>query len=372
MTLSKSELDTNRTSYQHVPEDEDEGYCSPIASKLDTQKLYGSIEIGSEEQTSTAGGGDDELTYERNHGRSLSVIIACTFLSDMTRGIIFPTLWMLIRSLNGSKVTQGYAVSAFSFGRILSSPLFGRLSELHGYRPVLVLCNLVISLGCFIYTLGISFDNLYIIVMAQFIVGFGAGSLGVTRSYVAETTTKTERTSSMAYLCAFQYGGFAVTPILGAGISYLCKKKVDSNNLNYVNQFSAPALFMMLASLSCIFLLYSYFDDIERATVSSSVIPIVTTAEEHREIVNSIEDGSGSNKMHESLVSTTNSEEGKVEDEDEGADQKCCGLKVALIDQIIMGCCLMNVACRVSSNHITLYYIILYYIISQPTYYNPL
>lgn len=68
---------------------------------------------------------------------------------------------------------QGIVVASFSLGRILSSPLLGTLSELHGYIPVLVLANLIISLGCVGYALA---DSLPRLVLAQVVIGFGSGT----------------------------------------------------------------------------------------------------------------------------------------------------------------------------------------------------
>lgn len=42
---------------------------------------------------------------------------------------------------------QGYVVSAFSVGRLLASPYIGRLSEVYGYRPVLLVTTLLLALG---------------------------------------------------------------------------------------------------------------------------------------------------------------------------------------------------------------------------------
>ena len=128
---------------------------------------------------------------------STAIVVVCVLIGDMARGILFPSLWLLVQSLSGSKVYQGFAVSAFSAGRILSSPLFGWLSEKYGYRNVLITCNAIVFFGCYMYSLSKTVNG---VILGQFIIGIGAGSLGVTRSYVAEKTHRTERTLYMAYM----------------------------------------------------------------------------------------------------------------------------------------------------------------------------
>ena len=88
-------------------------------------------------------------------------------------------------------------ISAFSAGRIISSPIFGWLSEQFGYKHVLMACNLIMFIGCYVYSISASVSG---VILGQFIIGFGAGSLGVTRSYVAEKTHRSERTLYMAYM----------------------------------------------------------------------------------------------------------------------------------------------------------------------------
>lgn len=39
------------------------------------------------------------------------------FLGDTARGIFFPTLWTYVRAMGGDRITLGYSVGAFSFGR---------------------------------------------------------------------------------------------------------------------------------------------------------------------------------------------------------------------------------------------------------------
>lgn len=327
--------------YEKVADDEvledDEESRSVIPSIKTT--LYGTISQQKFSETSL-----NELKEttpsppEENDTNSLYIVITCVLLSDMGRGILFPTLWLLISSLGGSRIFQGYAVSVFSVGRIFSSPIFGRLSEVYGFRSVLISCNIVMALGCLFYTLSIYFQSLHAILISQFVIGFGAGSLGVTRSYVSMTTTKSNRTEYMAYLSAFQYCGFAVSPVLGAIISYTYSKQ-DLSALQsgvYLNEFSSPALFLVIFSAGCIALLNYTFVDIVRANVASTAVPSTVPlggSTDERNII--------SNKDKEP-------EEGgdlPTEDIDEsGLESKFLG--VTMIDRVTLGCCLLNVAVR--------------------------
>ena len=229
------------------------------------------------------------------------------------------------------------------------------------------------SLGFCVYILAIAFRSLHSILLSQFIIGFGAGSLGVTRSYVAMITTKENRRVSlslsispsflspltlhiqtlhraeyMAYLTAFQYCGFAVSPILGAMISYRFTKdlapKSDGSvpQREFVNEFSSPAMALIVVSLLCIALLHYCFTDIEAAKVASPVVP-----SEHVELEASPETVSSK---------TTSSSRGTIETietnelltppiaSEDLIETKWMG--ITMVDRVTLGCCMLNVTVR--------------------------
>ena len=56
----------------------------------------------------------------------------------------------------------------------------------HGYRGVLVVAHALVALGALAYTQVRTIPGL---ITAQIILGFGCGTLGVTRSYVGQTAS---------------------------------------------------------------------------------------------------------------------------------------------------------------------------------------
>jgi ceroid-lipofuscinosis MFS transporter 7 len=162
--------------------------------------------------------GDNNTCFNKKISYSILIVAFCVLISDMSRGILFPTLWLNIQSLNGNKSDIGFAVASFSLGRIISSPIFGVLSVKYGYRYILILCNSIMAIGAFLYISSTSINN---IIFAQFIMGFSAGSLGVSRSYIAESSLRVEnRTIYLANLTAVQYFAFTCTPLLGILLYY--------------------------------------------------------------------------------------------------------------------------------------------------------
>jgi hypothetical protein len=150
-----------------------------------------------------------------------NIVCLVILIGDMSRGVMFPTMWPLVESLGGTAVTMGYAVASFSFGRILVNPIFGAWSVSIGYTKTLLISCVLLLLGTLCYAQVQNVGKVEFLIVAQTILGIGSGTLGVTRAFVAEVTAKRNRTTYMAWLTAVQYGGFTVTPFLGALFSTL-------------------------------------------------------------------------------------------------------------------------------------------------------
>lgn len=144
------------------------------------------------------------------------IVCLVILVGDMARGCMFPSMWPLVESLGGSTVTLGYSVAAFSFGRILVSPLFGSWSITRGYTFTLLFSCSFLLFGTFMYAQVQNVGRPEFLIVAQTLLGVGSGTLGVTRAFVADVTARRNRTTYMAWITAVQYAGFTVTPFVGA------------------------------------------------------------------------------------------------------------------------------------------------------------
>jgi Major Facilitator Superfamily len=157
------------------------------------------------------------LTADGIHDLPGFYVVCCVILiGDMSRGVFFPSLWPLVSVLGGTQVTLGYTVAAFSFGRIIVSPLFGSWSVTYGYSKTLLCSCIILFLGTMMYAQVQNVGNTQFLIVAQTFLGVGSGTLGVTRAFVADITAQRNRTTYMAWITAVQYAGFTVTPFVGA------------------------------------------------------------------------------------------------------------------------------------------------------------
>ena len=166
---------------------------------------------------------DDDVDTENSLSdpQGFYVVCAIIFAGDMARGILFPTLWPLLKKIGGQKSHHGFIVAATSIGRILSSPIFGTASEKYGYRSTLMFSQGLLILGSLLYSFTLHSNSPFYLFCSMLTIGIGSGTLGVTRAFVSDITPKHMRTKYIAYLTSLQYGGFTFTPFIGALYVYI-------------------------------------------------------------------------------------------------------------------------------------------------------
>lgn len=198
------------------------------------------------------------------------IMCLITMTADIARGVMFPTLWPLMYSLGGTTVYQGYAVAAFSFGRIISSPILGSWSITIGYKKTLIIAVSILCVGTLCYAQVGNVGSPTFLIFAQALMGVGCGTLACTRSFVADITPTRNRTKYMSWLTAVQYGSFTITPLLGSFFAWIFENEnnVIRWGLLVIDAYTLPAYFMFLLTIFTIFVLIYILKDRKSGPVS--------------------------------------------------------------------------------------------------------
>ena len=239
----------------------DRGHASSIASSIMTAEGLGTLVSNLRSSSSTSFNSHAHFSADR---QGFLIICAVVLIGDMNRGVLFPIMWPLVEELGGNAVWLGYAVGAFSFGRIVASPSLGKMSIEKGYSKTLVMSTSIMLIGCLMFAQVVRVQSLFFLVFSQIILGIGSATLGVTRAYVAEITATRQRTTYIAFLTAVQYGGFTVTPIFGALFTYLLYGKSYEFGFLIFDQYSMAAYFMGMLCIGTLCLLLSCFQSRHR------------------------------------------------------------------------------------------------------------
>jgi ceroid-lipofuscinosis MFS transporter 7 len=206
---------------------------------------------------------ENSLSTEVDSGKlkmspSVLIIGAVAFVGDSSRGVLFPVLWPLCQSLGGSTLDLGILVSMFSLGRFIVTTPFGYFCDKYRHRLTLLISTSILGIGAVCWGNAYATKSLGFLYFAQFTMGVGSGTLGVTRSYVVEQSLPRYRTEVLALMTALQYAGFTVSPFLGSFLSFIGKLNTTTNYWGY----SLPAYFIALLCLYCFIALFVTFEDL--------------------------------------------------------------------------------------------------------------
>ena len=187
------------------------------------------------------------------------------FSAESSRGLFISSLFSYIASSaaeNDPRDWVGYAVSAFSLGRLASSFALPLLLECgFSYSAILVFTNVLQIGGHVMYVLPSVLQrgdlSVTIIIAARALVGFGSGSLPTCRAVVAQVTTTQRRAFHFSVLSFFKYVGYALVPGLSIAIAKVDFKLSHSVRLSNTTM---PAFLSVLLSLTSLILIILFFD----------------------------------------------------------------------------------------------------------------
>jgi DHA1 family tetracycline resistance protein-like MFS transporter len=150
--------------------------------------------------------------------------------------------------LGASATLLGGILSIYAAAQFLFAPLWGKLSDRYGRRPVLLFC--VAGMGASLLWLGLA-ETLPAIFVARFVAGAFAANIGVASAYIADATSAEERTRFMGLLGACFGIGFVLGPALAGLLHPLGESLFPSR--------AAALPILVAAGLAAINLVWGFF-----------------------------------------------------------------------------------------------------------------
>lgn len=134
-------------------------------------------------------------------------------------GIVLPLLPFYARDLGAGGLEVGLLVTVYSAVQLFMAPLWGRISDRFGRRPVLILGLLGSALAYIIFARA---DSLTLLFLSRIVGGIGGSTIPVAQAYIADVTPPARRAGNMGLIGAAFGLGFVIGPALGgilAGVS---------------------------------------------------------------------------------------------------------------------------------------------------------
>ncbi len=143
---------------------------------------------------------------------SLGTLFLTVFLDLVGFGLVIPFLPAMARDLGASDFSAAVLVACYSLMQFLTVPIWGRVSDRVGRRPVL-LWSIAASAAGMVF-LGLA-QSLPAIFLARLWSGLATANIAVAQAYIADVTTPAERAKGMGII-GMGFGlGFMIGPFIG-------------------------------------------------------------------------------------------------------------------------------------------------------------
>ena len=161
---------------------------------------------------------------------SVLVIFLTVFIDLVGFGIVVPLVPVFSKHFVPDSIGPlwvqglviGVIIASFSAMQFIFSPIWGRLSDRHGRRPILLISTAGAAASYVLFAFGCGLENhvaaLWLLIFSRAFAGVCGGNITVAHAYIADITPPEQRSKKMGLL-GMAFGlGFIFGPAIG-GIS---------------------------------------------------------------------------------------------------------------------------------------------------------
>ncbi|MDO3636226.1 MFS transporter [Mycolicibacterium arseniciresistens] len=106
----------------------------------------------------------------RHPGIIVAVLAAAGISVSLMQTLVIPLIPELPTLLNTSASNASWAITATLLTAAVATPVFGRLGDMHGPKPILIICTVLLTIGSLIAALS---SSLLLMVVGRALQGFG-------------------------------------------------------------------------------------------------------------------------------------------------------------------------------------------------------
>jgi DHA1 family tetracycline resistance protein-like MFS transporter len=160
-----------------------------------------------------------------NRRPSVLFIFLTVFIDLVGFGVIVPLVPLYSRDFGAHGIVIGLIFASYSAMQFIFSPIWGRMSDRHGRRPILLLSTAGACLSYVLFAVSSGLQNhttaLWLMIVSRLFAGMCGGNITVAQAYIADITPP-EKRSKMMGLIGMAFGlGFIFGPIFGGvGLKY--------------------------------------------------------------------------------------------------------------------------------------------------------
>ncbi|HZR20219.1 MAG TPA: MFS transporter [Verrucomicrobiae bacterium] len=157
---------------------------------------------------------------------SVLVVFLTVFIDLIGFGIVVPLVPVYSRHFGAHGIVIGVIIASFSAMQFIFSPIWGRLSDRYGRRPILLVSTAGAACSYVLFAISSGLENhlaaLGLMILARAFAGLCGGNITVAQAYIADITPPEQRSRRMG-LIGMAFGlGFIFGPAIGGlSLKYL-------------------------------------------------------------------------------------------------------------------------------------------------------
>jgi DHA1 family tetracycline resistance protein-like MFS transporter len=170
--------------------------------------------------------------------KQLGILLLVVFVDLLGFGMVIPVMPRYAAELGAPTAWIGLLLTGYSAMQFVFAPIWGRLSDRLGRRPVLLASIGMTAVGFVAYSLAPSFGWL---LASRLFAGAATANLAIARAYVADVTTAENRAKGMGLIGASFGLGFILGPAIASWLSHysLAAPGYAAAGLSLVNLLAA-------------------------------------------------------------------------------------------------------------------------------------
>jgi predicted MFS family arabinose efflux permease len=151
-----------------------------------------------------------------NSRRALTILFVIVFVDLVGFGMVIPVMPLYAAKLGASEAWIGLLSTLYSLMQFVFAPLWGRLSDRAGRRPVLLVSIAMTAVAFTMYGLA---DSFAMLLLSRAFAGAATANIAIAQAYVADVTPPEGRARGMGLIGAAFGLGFVLGPAIGGLLS---------------------------------------------------------------------------------------------------------------------------------------------------------
>ncbi|NTU69077.1 MAG: MFS transporter [Chlorobiaceae bacterium] len=167
----------------------------------------------------------------------LAILFLTVLLDLIGFGIVLPLLPTYAKELGASPFMIGLIAAIYSSMQFIFSPIWGKLSDKIGRRPVMLSSIFLASASYIFFSQAVSIP---LLILARALSGIGSANIAAAQASITDLTDSKSRSGAMGMLGAAFGIGFIIGPLIGGvlmtnyGISMVGIVAAALNSLNFI------------------------------------------------------------------------------------------------------------------------------------------